>query len=240
MRRTLLAFALLALGACSQPANSQSAPGGHRVPLVELFTSQGCSSCPPADAVMQRLAGEPGVVVILRPVTYWDEGGWRDTLARPQNTAKQFAYSRALGVQAYTPQAVIDGRAALVGSQEASIRAALRAARDRVETAALTVTRGANGRAHITVNGAAGATVSLVGLAPSKQVAIGSGENGGATVPYVNVVRAEQMLGRAQTSSTFDAALESGPSRDASRWAVVVQDGDAGAVRAAAFVPNAP
>src|SRR5262249_39354437 len=123
MRLSRLFFlALLALGACSEPASSQSTTGGHHVPLVELFTSQGCSSGRQAAAVMRRFASEPDVVVILRPVTYWDEQGWRDTLARPENTARQFAYSRALGVQVYTPQAVIDGRTALVGSQEANVR----------------------------------------------------------------------------------------------------------------------
>lgn len=237
MRQPLFALVLLALSACSPAASSEPmTPQGRHVPLIELFTSQGCSSCPPADAVMQRLAGEAGVVVMLRPVTYWDEEGWRDTLARPENTARQFAYAQALGVQVYTPQAVIDGRAALVGSQEANVRSALAAARGRAEAATLTVTR-SNGRAHIIVGGAAGANVSIVSLAPSKRVAIGSGENGGETITYVNVVRAEHRVGRAQAASTFDPALDPGPSHDATRWAVIVQDGDAGIVRAAAFVP---
>src|SRR5690349_18078794 len=157
MRQTLFALALLALGACSPSASSQAmTPQGRRVALVELFTSQGCSSCPPADAVMQRLADEAGVVAILRPVTYWDEEGWRDTLARPENTARQLAYARALGVQVYTPQAVVDGRVALVGSQESNVRVALVSARHRAETATLDVTR-AHGRAHIVVTGADGA-----------------------------------------------------------------------------------
>ena len=243
MRQALIAIALSAtlsaLGACA-PAASSPAAGpleGRRVALVELFTSQGCSSCPAADAVMQRVAADPGAVVILRPVTYWDQQGWRDTLARPENTAKQFAYARALGVQPYTPQAVIDGRTALVGSQEANVRALIRAARGHAETAALEVTR-SQGQAHIVVTGANGAAVSLVGLAPSRQVAIGNGENSGRTITYVNVVRVERSLGAAQGNrAIFDAALDAGPTRDATHWAVVVQDGEAGLVRAAAFVP---
>ncbi len=102
-------------------------------PLVlELFTSQGCSSCPPADALMEQIARtRPDVLVISRPVTYWDRLGWRDTLALPENTDLQRAYAaRGLAGRngVYTPQAVVDGHSGTVGSRAGDIDELLRQA----------------------------------------------------------------------------------------------------------------
>ena len=125
----LAALAAIAIGASSllheNDAQAQDPSPSAEPVLVELFTSQGCSSCPPADRLAARLAPEPGVVVISRPVTYWDRLGWKDTLARPENTDLQRAYARRTlagrnGV--YTPQTVVDGEFGAVGSQESRLR----------------------------------------------------------------------------------------------------------------------
>ena len=104
MRSTPIAFTALLLAASAAVAMER--PRG----VVELFTSQGCSSCPPADRILGDLARDPSLVVITMPVDYWDYIGWKDTLASPQCTAGQKGYAAARGDgQVYTPQAVIDG-----------------------------------------------------------------------------------------------------------------------------------
>src|SRR5207253_7009115 len=122
-KRVLLLPLLLVLtgGAVFLAANRRAAgPPVAQVPphavVVELFTSQGCSSCPPADAALERFAREPNVVAISRPVAYWDSLGWRDTLARPANTDLQRRYAaRHVSDEVYTPQAVVQGAVALAG-----------------------------------------------------------------------------------------------------------------------------
>jgi len=94
--------------------------------VVELFTSQGCSSCPPADALLGRLSERRDVLAMSLPITYWDMLGWKDTLASPANTARQKAYAAAMGKGGvYTPQIVVDGVSDVVGSREADVDAAI-------------------------------------------------------------------------------------------------------------------
>ena len=96
--------------------------------VVELYTSQGCSSCPPADALLGRLAQRRDVLALSLPVTYWDMLGWKDTLASPGNTSRQKAYAAALGRGGvYTPQIVVDGVNDVVGSRENDVEAAVTA-----------------------------------------------------------------------------------------------------------------
>jgi hypothetical protein len=103
-----------------------SAQAGGRPVVVELFTSQGCSSCPPADMLLGRLAQRPGVIAISLPITYWDMLGWKDTLASEANTRRQKAYAAAMGHGGvYTPQIVVDGVADVVGSRVSQVEAAI-------------------------------------------------------------------------------------------------------------------
>ena len=140
----------------------QSAAG----PVVaELFTSQGCSSCPPADAVAARLARDPGVLVISRPVTYWDRLGWKDSLGREENTRLQRQYGdRAFGgANIYTPQVVVDGRAQAVGSQEAKVRGLLATAAAVRRKAGLSVRIAASGTGtQVMLDGPGGQQAELV------------------------------------------------------------------------------
>jgi len=124
MRLTTTAAAL-AIAAFVGTSISACAGGTHPI-VVELYTSQGCSSCPPADAILGKLANRPGIIALSLPVTYWDMLGWKDTLASDTNTRRQKAYAAALkrgGV--YTPQMIVDGTGDVVGSHEQEVNAAI-------------------------------------------------------------------------------------------------------------------
>ncbi|SEC23210.1 hypothetical protein SAMN05444161_0752 [Rhizobiales bacterium GAS191] len=165
--------------------------------VIELFTSQGCNSCPPADRLAAQMAREPGTVVISLPVDYWDYLGWKDSFASPVFTARQRAYSKARGdMQIYTPQAVIDGIAHAVGSERDAIEAA--AAASRAPEVAITDTlNGDQLRIDVAAGPDAGkqAKVWLVPILSAASVAISRGENAGATVTYTNVARELRKLG---------------------------------------------
>ena len=159
--------------------------------MIELFTSQGCSSCPPADALLSELAEREGILALSFNVDYWDMLGWKDTLASHDNTERQRSYATARGDgQVYTPQLVIDGRMHLVGSDRAGIEAAL----DDVDGLKVPVTL-ALSRDSLAIevgaapHGAPHAMVWLVMYEPSVSVTIDRGENSGKTIAYSNVVR---------------------------------------------------
>ena len=208
--------------------------------VVELFTSQGCSSCPPADALIARLAAEPGVVAITRPVTYWDNLGWTDTLARDENTRLQRAYAARGGVGSgvYTPQAMVQGTLGAVGSDEGDLRRLIAKARMQVGPT-LTVARAADGMWTVALGGEAGrdARVTLVNLRSSVAVRIGSGENGGRVVRYSNVLVDEKRLGRwSGGPARFAVSPTMTRAPGADRAAVIVRQGDAGPILAARFL----
>ncbi|WP_025292733.1 DUF1223 domain-containing protein [Sphingomonas sanxanigenens] len=203
--------------------------------VVELFTSQGCSSCPPADALLAALAREPGVVAITRPVTYWDRLGWKDTLAREENTTLQRAYAARGGTGAgvYTPQAVVQGGAAMVGSRGQQLRQTIAAAR-RVPQPAI-----AASRTGVVVDGSTARPVSvrLLALTEAADVAIGTGENGGRRVRYTNVVRGEKVLGEwrgGKVRFALPARALAVPGAD--RYAVILREGAAGPILGGRFL----
>lgn len=208
------------------PAAAPAAPV-----LVELFTSQGCSSCPPADVVLADLQDEPNIVALSRPVTYWDRLGWRDTLAREANTIQQRAYA-ARGVGGggvYTPGAVVNGSEGLIGSQEAGLRRLIAAA--RTAPAHQLAASGSTASTRGTVSGAA--ELRFVAVANLREVQIGSGENGGRTVRYHNVVLDEASVGcaaGAACSAAVPSRIAAVPGKD--RIAVILQRPNNGEVLA--------
>jgi hypothetical protein len=160
--------------------------------VLELFTSQGCSSCPPADALLGEYAEDPAIVALSFPVDYWDYLGWKDTLASHDNTERQRAYAEARGDrQVYTPQVVVNGAAHVVGSNRQQIEAAIRTSGPLpVEvtmepgTDSTTVTVGAGSGP-----GRKKGTIWLALYDDPVTVPIDRGENTGRTVTYYNVVR---------------------------------------------------
>ena len=222
---------LLALLAASLGLAPMTAARAQPV-VVELFQSQGCSSCPPADANLNAIADRPDVLALSFAVTYWDNLGWKDTFASPQFTARQYAYARGLGhPNVATPQIVINGRRDLLGNDRRELDAAIHAA-GQPAGAVLAVAGGA-----VSVGAgsapARGADVWLVRYDPRVQlVAIRRGENGGKTLPHRDIVRQFVRLG-----GWFGAARSfplPGGATPGLKTAVLVQTTDGGPILAAA------
>jgi hypothetical protein len=181
--RLLSLVAAAAIGGCSASA-------GTRPVVVELFQSQGCSSCPPANANLATVADKPNVIALNFSVTYWDGQGWRDTFAQPKFTARQWDYAHAFGRgNVFTPQIVVDGRHDGVGAAKDDFTrlvgsGASDPAGPAVSLTADAATLGAGARP------AEDADVWLVRYDPRVlQVPIKGGENGGRTLPHKDIVR---------------------------------------------------
>ena len=237
IKRFVLGGALLAgMGALLLAATPAEPPA--QPVLIELFTSQGCSSCPPADALAARLSSEPNLVVITRPVTYWDRLGWKDTLAREENTALQNAYARRGLVGrngVYTPQIVVDGTQGTVGSNAAQVRQFIEQSADA--PAAIAYSPRGEGYS-IGVAGKGKAELVLLALSAHESVKIGSGENGGRRIAYTNVVRAERKLAEWQ-GGKLNVPLTGNRLRTpgADRYALVLREANGGRVLAARMLP---
>ncbi len=226
--------------AAPAPKTSTVAVSGEPV-LLELFTSQGCSSCPPADALAEKLAANPDLVVISRNVTYWDRLGWKDTLGKESNTALQQSYaSRGLAGRngVYTPQLVISGAYGFVGSHATEVAPGIRQYGGKSD-AAIRVTSGASGGYAVNLSGAGAGKAELVLLAVTRKVVvgIGSGENGGRKVTYPNVLRAESKVadwngGKASLTLGANQLKVAG----ADRYALVLRQPNGGKVLAARWV----
>lgn len=234
----LIGSALAGASALAIAKTPNAATVDHPV-LVELFTSQGCSSCPPADALAAKLASEPGLVVVSRPVTYWDRLGWKDTLALEANTTLQRAYAeRGLAGRngVYTPQIVVDGARGTVGSNAAQIRQFIRQSADA--SAAIALSPRGEGYS-IGVGGSGKGELVLMALSAHETVRIGSGENGGRRIAYTNVVRGERKLadwpGGKLTVPLPHTQLQTA---GADRHALVLREANGGKVLAARMLPS--
>ena len=197
MVRRCLALAVIAVCSTS-PASSVLA--GPRA-IVELFTSQGCSSCPAADKLLGEMASDPSLIAISLPMDVWDYLGWKDTLADPRNTARWQAYAKSRGDrERYTPQVVVNGAAHALGSDRSAIEKAIEKSRQNEAVMSVPVTasrarRPAERSRCPTARRPPAATVSVWGLAKAVTVMITRGENKGRTVTYHNVVRRFVNLG---------------------------------------------
>lgn len=194
-----------------------------RAAVVELYTSQGCSSCPPADALLGDLAGRRDIIALAFHVGYWDSLGWRDRFAIPESVGRQEAYAATLGLaSAFTPQIVIDGRASFVGSDRRRIEAALTQA---VETFPVTAAI-AHDKLVVSLPRRAVRDifdVNLVAYLPHASTVIGRGENGGRTLAEFNIVRQFRRVARWHGDAvTLQVAIDSFPA-DATRVAVLLQ-----------------
>ncbi len=225
------------------PALAQTKPC-----VVELFTSQGCSSCPPADAVLGSIAKTPGVIALSLPVDYWDYIGWKDTFASAQFTARQKSYANARGDgRVYTPQAVIDGIMHVVGSDSAGIARIADMSYGQSGAMTVPVSLSVRDKSFNIEIGKAGAeasmggTVWLLRIAKSRSVTIGRGENHGHTLTYTNIVRDMTKLGEWTGGVTkYEAPLRGAGPTDADGAAVIVQAGSLahpGVILGAALAP---
>src|SRR5271156_755619 len=169
--------------------------------LLELFTSQGCSSCPAADKMLGDLANDSSLVALSVPIDYWDYLGWKDTLASPGHTARQRAYAHVRGDrQVYTPQIVVNGSVHVLGSDRAAVERAIGQTGRNGAIMSLPVGLTVEGNSlnvkiSATESERSGGEVWLCPLARAVSVAIGRGENHGRTVTYHNVVRGWVKLG---------------------------------------------
>ncbi len=219
--------------------------------LVELYTSQGCSSCPPADALLAKLTKRNGVIAMSLPITYWDMLGWKDTLASQADTRRQKSYAAAMehgGV--YTPQIVVGGVKDVVGSREDDVEAAIDAAA-LAENLSTPIGIGLSRtpqNLRVTIATAPGvfsknklnATIWLFRLRSAVTVNIGAGENGGRTLTYRNVVSDIKDLGRWNGRAVSLAVPPVGskvPPHDS--VVIVLQQGGYGRVLGAAYLGHA-
>jgi hypothetical protein len=194
----MLARPLLLLAAFALVAGPLPVAAGDTKTVVELFTSQGCSSCPPADKLLGELAKNERVVALSLPVDYWDYLGWRDTLALHAHSMRQKAYADARGDrQVYTPQVIINGVAQAIGSDRSAIMSAIATAEaNRVPAIPVTLKRNGD-KIDIVIGAGTGmpAPVFLLAVTSETSIAIGRGENRGKTVSYYNAVRTWRRLG---------------------------------------------
>lgn len=242
------AMVIAAAGAHAQgssPASGGRQATGGTVAVVELFTSQGCSSCPAADRLFESYAKRGDIVALSYAVDYWDYLGWKDTLADPRFSKRQRAYSAARGDgQVYTPQIVVNGREHVLGSDAGAIERALArqtAAPPAANAPAIDIK---TDDTTITIslsrpNGGSGetATLWLVVLTPRVEVQVTRGENRGRTLTYYNVVRELMPVGKWMGEPSvfnLDRKALLGSSSDLA--AVLLQQGKGGPIVSARWV----
>ncbi len=213
MRRAAL---ILGLAVAATPAVADPRPV-----VVELFTSQGCSSCPPADALLGELARRSDVLPLGFHISYWDSLGWKDPLSRPSSTERQKAYARRFTEgRVYTPQMVVDGVSEMVGSDRAAVLNAVHEARP----AAIASVSFAEDRRSVAIGGGAGkGEIVLVRFAQRRTTHVGAGENTGRIANDFNGVETLTTLGAWDGSAQ---RLEIEPPAAGEGLAVLVQAPD--------------
>jgi len=208
----------------------------HGPVVVELFTSQGCSSCPPADALLGELAMRDDVIALALHVDYWDYIGWEDVFASPQLTQRQHAYARAMGsTVVYTPQIVVGGQEHVVGVRAMAVAELIEAELDAPDLVTVAVTREGDtvaleARAHMEPPRPM-MVVQVVTYSPHEEVRIERGERAGTVGHHFNVVTSWQVVAEWDGAAPFVARIER-PGDDP--LAVIVQRVDHGAILGAA------
>jgi hypothetical protein len=209
LRARIVLLIFVAISLLTLPVFGQTGESTHRVPvLVELFTSEGCSDCPPADALLERLdttQAVPGAeaIVLSEHVTYWNHEGWRDPFSFDEIDARQKEYVELFGLESsYTPQMVVDGATQFVGSNASALEAALvRAVQTPKQQLAIENPRWDGGAVSFTVHVPAGSNADLVAAlaANATRSEVARGENAGRTLHHVAVVRVIKDFGSKAT-----------------------------------------
>lgn len=248
MRRSLfLALWLLAVPAATKAQDEpQPVPPAQPAPVravLELFTSQGCSNCPPADALLKTYADRGDIIALTLPVDYWDYIGWKDTLASSRNTERQRTYAKNFGIgPVYTPQVVVNGSAQVLGSNAQEIDHAIEASAADKQTPRVPVAFWSYGDSVIIETGAAppgvhikDATIWLAVVQKLVEVPVKGGENKGETLTYTNVVHELTPVGLWNgRPATIRLALTSVMSPESEDLVVLIQEADAGPIIGAA------
>lgn len=207
--------------------------------VLELFTSQGCSSCPPADALLESYTGRDDIIALTMPVDYWDYLGWKDTFATPRNAERQRNYARHRGDGAvYTPQIVVNGLRHAIGSNPRKIDSAMKSVIDAGESLRVPVSFNVKGAAISIEMGEApvslgpdGATVWLGVVQRFGTVPVRSGENGGKSLSYFNIVRQMSAVGMWDgKAGVIHLAKDSVMSGDTDACVVLIQRGTDGPI----------
>jgi hypothetical protein len=204
--------------------------------VVELFTSESCSSCPPADALLLELTKErPELLALSFHVTYWNRLGWRDPYSLEAATDRQKGYARLLGGGVYTPEMVVDGTRDVVGSDRAAVEQALRAASPAAAPVELKMSRQGPSLSIDIGTGRGTATIWLVGYDLMHRTPVTGGENEGRSLVEANIVRSLQSLVRWQSGAAHVTA-----EMPAGERAAIILQGDDGHILGAARLDDTP
>lgn len=227
MRHTLSTFAALFTFATPVVADGPV--------VVELYTSQGCSSCPPADEMLHVLAARPDVIALALHVDYWDYIGWADDFADPAFTLRQQNYASSAGARTiYTPQMIIDGEDHVVGTKPVEVTDAIQSHLSAPTGTQIAVQRSGN-RLQITGQTAGpltdGTIVQVVRYTPQETVEIERGENQGRSISYANIVTEWRAVGEWSGAGDLDLSVNVTGS---SPIVVIVQEPGPGAILATA------
>ena len=234
-----IAFLLFVASLAALPARAGEPPV-----VVELFTSQGCIACPPADAVLKELAKVNDVLALSWAVDYWDYLGWKDTFGSPQHTARQENYNKKFGQKGvYTPQMVINGRYQVVGSRKAEVLTLVKKARAEQDLATVTLS-GDRNYLEVSLEGEVPkdeAVVRVIWYNSKEVVYIRNGDNRGKSLRYTNVVSGSSIMGRWDGNKVI-LPIDLGPiiASGADCVAVIVQNGEFGSILGAAKLVLGP
>jgi hypothetical protein len=209
--------------------------------LVELFTSQGCSSCPPADRFLGELAQRKDVIALAYHVDYWDYIGWQDKFARPEHTVRQKDYRDALGLHTiYTPQMVVDGRYDVVGSQRAAVESSIESAAGQAKLPIAIAEIG--GKLRVTapameIDQAQPASLWLVTYSRRNETEVSKGENAGSILVEYNIVHELRRLAD-WNGNAIDLELDVSTADKNMGCAVILQVDGNGPILGVAAAPN--
>jgi hypothetical protein len=240
MNQPMAVAAFILAGLASDSAMAESAATAMPI-VVELYTSQGCNSCPPADALLGELARDPAVIALAFHVQYWDGLGWSDRFGMAEAARRQSLYVQRRQLSgAFTPQLILNGAHSLVGSNRSQVLAVVKVLRTQGAAGIAIATRFVADQLYIALPAGfampQATDVLLLSLLSQADTVIGRGENGGRTLREYNIVRGVKVLGSWQGAALQFAVPLTALPRDADRVAVLVQEKNQGALLGAALV----
>ena len=232
------------LPVANPPARAAGSSQNHGASVIELYTSQGCSSCPEADKLLNRLAQRPDIIALSFPVSYWDYLGWKDTLARPENSERQRGYAKIFGDgEIYTPQAIVNGMQNCLGNSLPDIETAVKATKPLAGREAVELSARVEGGRLVIEAGEAppgsrhrNGRVLVAAVQRASKVKITRGENAGTDLTYTNVVRRLTEAGEWSGEPVSYSLPLNALSQEGDQFVVFLQTGKLGPIVGAARV----